>query len=523
MTEEKRPFLSVVTRTYKRPRLIRQCIAILREQTDHDFEHIVKEDEIGLGSDGAARLLWETADEVHGEYVYLCDDDDLIIDRDLVANLKTIANDGDPDVVMVKVEHAPGLVLPLDWRAPPKRHGIGGSGVIVKRQLFVDNIRQFATRQDGDFDYVEAVYRAADNVYWYDRVVLQCQQRGNGNPEAAGDSLNILLIYPGASWSPFDIARGYEHAFRALGHQVTAFNYHTRYSFYKSMFDKERAVLLASEGVGLQVLDMTIDGLGKPDVIVNIMGSALHRRAWLQCYVLGIPMVVILTESPYMDDFQGEMLQKGYARLGFTNDKTSVIPLREASGVQVEYLPHSFSPAKHYPRQAPEQYQTDVFFWGTMWPERAALLNALDLTGYTALVGGTVFDDDEEIERTVIENDDMALYYAGTKIALNHNRRVKFGGGWIDGAYSLGPRAYEIAACGAFQLCDDSRPELHEVFDGSVPTYTDAEDLQYLIDYYLKHDAERQQRRQEALKRVQACSFVERAKHIVIPQILEVL
>ena len=96
-------------------------------------------------------------------------------------------------------------------------------------------------------------------------------------------------------------------------------------------------------------------------------------------------------------------------------------------------------------------------------------------------------------------------------------------GGFIDGAYSLGPRAYEIAACGAFQLCDDQRPELHDIFNGSIPTYKDAADLQDKIGYYLAHDAEREALRAESLKRVQACSFVERARDIVIPRIKQVI
>ena len=37
-------------------------------------------------------------------------------------------------------------------------------------------------------------------------------------------------------------------------------------------------------------------------------------------------------------------------------------------------------------------------------------------------------------------------------------------------AYSIGPRAYELAACGAFQICDDTRPELRAAaWDPAAP------------------------------------------------------
>jgi spore maturation protein CgeB len=92
-------------------------------------------------------------------------------------------------------------------------------------------------------------------------------------------------------------------------------------------------------------------------------------------------------------------------------------------------------------------------------------------------------------------------------------------GGMVGDAYSLGPRAFEIAACGAFQLCDDTRPELREIFDDTVATYTDGRDLQSTTAYYLAHDAKRQEMAQEARRRVAPCSFLNRAREIVVPEL----
>jgi spore maturation protein CgeB len=92
-----------------------------------------------------------------------------------------------------------------------------------------------------------------------------------------------------------------------------------------------------------------------------------------------------------------------------------------------------------------------------------------------------------------MDNTEAAAHYRSVPICLNHHRTTRdYGSGQhIDRAYSLGPRAYEIAACGGFQLMDASRPEAEEVFGGSLVTYRDSEDLERQIHYWLAHPAER--------------------------------
>ena len=341
--------------------------------------------------------------------------------------------------------------------------------------------------------------------------------------------MRILLIYPGATWSPFDVATGYEAALRALGHEVHTFDYHTQYKYtldylgwlsvnHGLTFPLDAPQVLASERVAIEILDHV------PEVIINIMGVGLHRRAYLHAYQLGVPMALLLTESPYADELQAKVINKGHVSLAFANDKSSVGPLTEACDVPIMYLPHSFDPARHYPHQVNGEHQTDVFFYGTDWPERKALIDSLDLSAYNAAVNVATFDRNSSIPPEVIENDDMVLWYSGTKIALNHHRTVMMDGtGQAVNPYSLGPRAFEISASGAFQLCDDARPELREVFGDSVATYSDPDDLQGKIDYYLAHEAERCEMAAAALERVQPCSFLNRAREIVVPALEQLI
>jgi hypothetical protein len=51
-------------------------------------------------------------------------------------------------------------------------------------------------------------------------------------------------------------------------------------------------------------------------------------------------------------------------------------------------------------------------------------------------------------------------------------------------AESLSPRAYELAACGAFHLSDE-RAEVSEVFGDLVPTFRTPAQAEYLIRQWL--------------------------------------
>jgi spore maturation protein CgeB len=340
--------------------------------------------------------------------------------------------------------------------------------------------------------------------------------------------------------STYDVARGYEVALRALGQDVQAFNYHGSLAFYQMALDYWREdhprfwpdtnahLVLASERVIFDVLDFV------PDVVLIVCGMSLHRRAYELIHRLNVPMVLLLTESPYEDQDQAVIMHKGHVSAAFTNDLRSVETLREMSGVHTVYLPHAYDPEVHHPGTVGSQWHSDVFFHGTMFPERQELFSGLDregvvIDGPDPSIKAQDWDEVDEMMEKILPNAELAQYYRGTSIALNYHRRVigvndeglqYIGNG---AAYSIGPRAYEIAACGAFQLCDATRPELGEVFGDSVATFTDRDDLVDKIEYYLRHPDERARMAQEALERVQDCTFEARAREIIIPALTEVL
>jgi len=345
--------------------------------------------------------------------------------------------------------------------------------------------------------------------------------------------MRVLLVYPGPLFSVYDVARGYERGLAEAGADVGVYPYHNWLKFYHVTFGlwngqedvtpigDDAAHLVASEHVVIKAVDVV------PDVVLIVAGLALHRRAFELLAHLSLPVAVLLTESPYEDGTQLEMMRKGHVALAFTNERTSAASLEAEAGVRTLYLPHAYDPARHWPRRVNGDYYTDVFFHGTMWPERERMRESIiDLPYNIHFAGVETRDKPRPLMRVLadtIDNEDMPLWYSGTRIALNHHRQFCTVGEDREHylstgeAESLGPRAYEIAACGAFQLCDDSRAELGDVFGDSVATYAGIDDLRDKIEYYLWHDTERREMARAARERVRGCTFADRAREIVLP------
>jgi len=341
--------------------------------------------------------------------------------------------------------------------------------------------------------------------------------------------MRLQLIYPGPTHSTYDVAEGYQNAFEALGVDVARFLYHNHIRFYQEalkhwetdgpvpyVYDQGMPFALAAERAALQTIDF------KPDAVLIVAGAAFHPRGYELLKRLGVPILVICTESPYNDRMQNELITGAGIKMVTVNDLASVAPTHDITGADVAYLPHSYDPARHYPDDGPRNGPR-VFFHGTLWDAREELLGGLrDIPG--ARISG--FTPGQHVtEREIIPNSAMAELYRRSVICVNNHRVEKDGPGDFieeDSAYSLGPRAFEIAACGGFQI-SDYRAELAEVFGDSVPVYRGARQLRELVLYYLEHAEEREALRLRQLAAVQSCTFESRARNILLPFIAEVL
>ena len=343
-----------------------------------------------------------------------------------------------------------------------------------------------------------------------------------------GDEVRILISYPGHSIATYDVAHGWDNALKSLGHEVFQMNYEVNVPFYGVVVDywKDRnpdfqptmrdVFWLASQDLICKVVECL-----PLEFVLIITGLLHHRRAFDLIRKLGVPTVLLFTESPYNDDMLRELLP--LPDVVFTNERNSVKAFRKVNPHSY-YMPHSYDPERHRPANG-EMYEHDVFFLGTMYDERQALFDELKqhYQGDMDIIGTTLGRKGEM--PGAIANDELIKHYWGTKIALTPNRTTA---GYFDKtqitseAYSLGPRIYELAACGTFQLTDYSRKELFDVFGDTIPVYANAEHLASLIDLFIKHPRWRIEMAERARIQVKPCTFENRAKEILFPTLREV-
>ena len=175
-------FLSVVTRCYKRPLLLRANQHSLRQQTDPDYEQLFIVDDVGRGLPWANRAL-QTATP-SGDYVLVLDDDDMLADPEAIEVLKEATADN-PELVIFKTDHAKLGVLPNDliWGKRPLLGLIGSCSFISRRDVWEQHIHNFGKDAAGDFAYLKAVWFNRPNVVWLDRQLAAVQRISHGAPE----------------------------------------------------------------------------------------------------------------------------------------------------------------------------------------------------------------------------------------------------------------------------------------------------------------------------------------------------
>lgn len=173
------PFMSFVTRCYKRPKALQKCVDSIKEQTDQDFEHIFIVDDVGRGIGWANKQFYTHRDEIKGEYVYLVDDDSVIIDRDFVASIKETVLATSADVIMVKQLTASRGIYPTEnvWTSHiPVGGEIACGNFCVSNAVYQKHIKSFGRRSAGDFNFIRAVLGDDYKVEWLDRVVMDTER-----------------------------------------------------------------------------------------------------------------------------------------------------------------------------------------------------------------------------------------------------------------------------------------------------------------------------------------------------------
>jgi len=339
--------------------------------------------------------------------------------------------------------------------------------------------------------------------------------------------MRIAVVRPGHAMSTLFVCEGMEDGLKELGVEVLETKTERLISMqsqiiaqfkniYQDLADKQGvdlnqvAVHAGWENVLSRLLYLDYD------LLFMVNGRLISPQIMRGIDKLPGPRVIWLTESPYEDEFQSWLAS--HFDFAFVNDKSSVDVIGKIA--PAAYLPHSYDPEIFMRVERP--MDRDVFFCYTAFNNRVPIVEALSSSGLNVLLPQAGIVKNEETGMAgvkFIAPERMALMYNTSKVNLNIHRTEKmYGSGEnITSAYSLGPRAYEIAACGAFQLCDDTRPELAEVFGDTVATYRSGDDVVDLCRYWV--DPARDKLRLDmgvaSMERVANCTYTHRAVDVL--------
>jgi spore maturation protein CgeB len=343
--------------------------------------------------------------------------------------------------------------------------------------------------------------------------------------------VRVLLVGAGASYSIKDVESGYYHALQAAGVDLKVYALDRRIVIAQRWLmglwrergkppDAPPTWPDAIYRAGIEALEMALRF--DVDWVLAISGMYLHPDVLVMMRRAGLRAAVILTESPYDDEQQARVA--ALADVCWTTERSSVPFLREANPATF-YLRHAYDPERHTPRgEAQADVPShDVVFVGTGFQERIDLLSGVDWRGIDLGLYGewNLLSSRHRLRQYLrggtLDNARTAALYRQAKIGLNLYRTSKGYGRTaerIEHAESMNPRAYELAACGVFQI-SNYRAEVMETFDWSVPTFGTALELQRRIRYFFARPHERLHKAQSSRQRIEPHTFAARAAELL--------
>lgn len=183
----KQPFLTIITRCYKRPRMLERNKDSIASQTDPDVQQAFIVDEVGLGMEWASASLNKFKDslDINGKYVMTLDDDDMLVCNDFIESLKIAVKAwDDPDVMIFKGQGK--MIYPPDelWKKTPVVARIASFCFCIKQDVWKRHIHEWAIPVQGDFKFISTLFENDYKIGWMDKLVAKCQSiRSYGKPE----------------------------------------------------------------------------------------------------------------------------------------------------------------------------------------------------------------------------------------------------------------------------------------------------------------------------------------------------
>lgn len=208
--------------------------------------------------------------------------------------------------------------------------------------------------------------------------------------------------------------------------------------------------------------------------------------------------VLWVTEDPY--ELPVNLRHASLFDLVYTNDSASIA----AYGGCARHLPLAGHPRfQHHPVLEDARCRYDLFFGGTAWPNRVELLREL-MGGVAGLRTKLAVSTNPHLPpfdlglarsawswRT--PNSQFARFANVSRVVLTLHRDFSTTAGASSAAATPGPRLFEVALAGGFQLVDGSLPEVANYFEPGreLAVFHGAADALDQLQHYLAHPTER--------------------------------
>ena len=171
----------------------------------------------------------------------------------------------------------------------------------------------------------------------------------------------------------------------------------------------------------------------------------------------------------------------------FISSKKYAKKIKEQVNTNVTSLLQCTDPEVFYP-EIDENHRDEILFVGvTRGVYRKIIKDILKTKNDVSVygMGWDKFIDKKYIKGKFIPNEELHKYYSSCKILLNDH--------WEEMRSEDFPsnRLFDALACGTFVI-SDKIPSAETLFEGSIITYEDVDDLNEKINYYLSHDDERE-------------------------------
>jgi spore maturation protein CgeB len=288
-----------------------------------------------------------------------------------------------------------------------------------------------------------------------------------------------------------------ENAVKSIGHNLISFDDH------QYIFPGRVRTLLPrlnrwdSNHVNRKLYNLVAKE--KPDLVIITQGFLVLKETVNKIRNLGIPVILWVIDAPI--NFSNILDTGPYYDFIFCGG-TEAIEIFEKLGYKnIEWLPFAYDSSMNFSYSTLETgkkiISEEVVFVGSHYPNRERIFESLVDRGHSMNIWGSGWDKvslnsplKKYIHKTHTTSEEWMQIYDGSKIILvihyPSTNRIP--------VYQASPKIYEALACGGFVISDNQK-DVRTLFKEGVhlAIFSNLDDLDNKISYYLDHEEIRQQ------------------------------